>query len=191
MLKFPAFFDGAMMVSMGRFPDRRMRRSRRDEFSRRLVREARLAPEDLILPVFIREGRGKAEPAGFSRWARVSNAIAMSAQLLPQQCEFTAESSRTASQISTSAEVMAKGHYTVRILGERTNGETTRVLTVVKDQRDPGHGSTAMMLGEAVQSLAFDALESQPGILTPAAAMGMTLVQRLRAAGMTFEIVEA
>jgi porphobilinogen synthase len=50
------------MVSMGRFPDRRMRRSRRDDFSRRLVREARLAPEDLILPVFIREGRDKVEP---------------------------------------------------------------------------------------------------------------------------------
>jgi porphobilinogen synthase len=33
-----------------------MRRSRRDDFSRRLVREARLAPEDLILPVFVREG---------------------------------------------------------------------------------------------------------------------------------------
>ena len=39
-----------------------MRRSRRDEFSRRLVREARLATEDLILPVFVREGRGIAEP---------------------------------------------------------------------------------------------------------------------------------
>jgi len=38
-----------------------MRRSRRDDFSRRLVRESRLAPEDLILPVFIREGRGVVE----------------------------------------------------------------------------------------------------------------------------------
>jgi len=38
-----------------------MRRSRRDDFSRRLVREARLAPEDLILPVFVREGRGIVE----------------------------------------------------------------------------------------------------------------------------------
>jgi porphobilinogen synthase len=34
-----------------------MRRSRRDDFSRRLVRESRLALEDLILPVFVREGR--------------------------------------------------------------------------------------------------------------------------------------
>ena len=47
-----------MTSSLGRFPDRRMRRSRRDDFSRRLVRESRLAPEDLILPVFVREGRG-------------------------------------------------------------------------------------------------------------------------------------
>jgi len=46
-----------MTSSLGRFPQRRMRRSRRDDFSRRLVREARLAAEDLILPVFILEGR--------------------------------------------------------------------------------------------------------------------------------------
>jgi porphobilinogen synthase len=51
-----------MTSSLGRFPDRRMRRSRRDDFSRRLVRESRLAPEDLILPVFVREGRGVVEP---------------------------------------------------------------------------------------------------------------------------------
>jgi porphobilinogen synthase len=43
-------------------PERRMRRARRDECSRRLVREARLAPEDLILPVFVRDGRGKNQP---------------------------------------------------------------------------------------------------------------------------------
>ncbi len=50
-----------MTFSLGRFPQRRMRRSRRDDFSRRLVREARLAPEDLILPLFVREGRKVAE----------------------------------------------------------------------------------------------------------------------------------
>jgi porphobilinogen synthase len=51
-----------MTFPLGRFPARRMRRSRRDDFSRRLVREARLAPDDLILPVFVREGRGLVEP---------------------------------------------------------------------------------------------------------------------------------
>jgi porphobilinogen synthase len=50
------------MNSLGRFPFRRMRRSRHDDFSRRLVREARLAPEDLILPVFVREGTKTVEP---------------------------------------------------------------------------------------------------------------------------------
>jgi porphobilinogen synthase len=50
-----------MTSGLGRFPDRRMRRSRRDDFSRRLVRESRLAAEDLILPVFVREGRAVVE----------------------------------------------------------------------------------------------------------------------------------
>ncbi|MDW8480110.1 MAG: porphobilinogen synthase [Xanthomonadales bacterium] len=40
------------------YPLVRPRRLRRAEFSRRLVREHRLAPEDLIWPVFIHEGRG-------------------------------------------------------------------------------------------------------------------------------------
>ena len=39
-----------------RFPKTRMRRMRRDAFSRRLMREARLAPEDLIQPLFVQEG---------------------------------------------------------------------------------------------------------------------------------------
>jgi porphobilinogen synthase len=38
-----------------------MRRMRRDAFSRRLMREARLTPDDLILPVFVLEGRGERE----------------------------------------------------------------------------------------------------------------------------------
>ena len=50
-----------MTFSLGRFPQRRMRRHRRDDFSRRLVRETRLAPDDLILPVFVRDGRGARE----------------------------------------------------------------------------------------------------------------------------------
>ncbi|HWH39336.1 MAG TPA: porphobilinogen synthase [Usitatibacter sp.] len=47
---------------LGRFPERRMRRSRRDDFSRRLVREARLVPDDLILPVFVLDGDAAVEP---------------------------------------------------------------------------------------------------------------------------------
>ena len=46
----------------GRFPRTRMRRLRADEFSRRLVRETSLTVNDLIEPVFVIEGKNKAEP---------------------------------------------------------------------------------------------------------------------------------
>jgi porphobilinogen synthase len=39
-----------------------MRRARRDDFSRRLVRENRLSADNLILPVFVLEGSKKTEP---------------------------------------------------------------------------------------------------------------------------------
>ena len=46
----------------GEYPARRMRRMRRDEFSRRLVRENRLSADDLIYPVFVLDGAKREEP---------------------------------------------------------------------------------------------------------------------------------
>ena len=46
----------------GRFPAKRLRRMRRDDFSRRLVRECRLAADDFIYPVFVQEGTGRSDP---------------------------------------------------------------------------------------------------------------------------------
>jgi porphobilinogen synthase len=46
----------------GSFPRRRMRRMRRDEFTRRLRREHRLTTDDLIYPVFVIDGRNRVEP---------------------------------------------------------------------------------------------------------------------------------
>ena len=43
----------------GAFPRVRMRRMRRDEFSRRLMRETRLSTDDLIYPLFVVEGKGQ------------------------------------------------------------------------------------------------------------------------------------
>jgi porphobilinogen synthase len=43
------------------FPTSRPRRLRRDNFTRELVRENRLAPQDLILPVFLLDGRGQTQ----------------------------------------------------------------------------------------------------------------------------------
>lgn len=45
-----------------RFPATRLRRMRRNAFSRRLMREHRLHADDLIQPAFIIEGRNKTEP---------------------------------------------------------------------------------------------------------------------------------
>ena len=49
-----------MSVS-GRFPATRMRRMRRDDFSRRLMRESTLTVDDFIYPVFVLEGEGRSE----------------------------------------------------------------------------------------------------------------------------------
>jgi porphobilinogen synthase len=44
------------------FPSTRMRRMRRDEFSRRLMRETHLSVDGLIYPIFVVEGRGQRQP---------------------------------------------------------------------------------------------------------------------------------
>jgi len=46
----------------GHYPRVRMRRMRRDAFSRRLMRETRLSTDDLIYPMFVIEGRGARVP---------------------------------------------------------------------------------------------------------------------------------
>ena len=47
------------MNRMPPFPVSRPRRLRRDAFTRAMVRESRLCPEDLILPVFVLDGQGQ------------------------------------------------------------------------------------------------------------------------------------
>src|SRR5438270_14039529 len=47
------------MNFVGKFPARRPRRMRRDEFSRRLMRESALCSADLIYPVFVLDGSNR------------------------------------------------------------------------------------------------------------------------------------
>jgi porphobilinogen synthase len=51
-----------MALVSGAFPGSRMRRMRRDDFSRRLMRESVLTADDFIYPVFVLEGQGRVEP---------------------------------------------------------------------------------------------------------------------------------
>ena len=48
----------------GQFPSTRMRRMRRDDFSRRLMRENVLTPDDFIYPVFVLDGEKRIEKVG-------------------------------------------------------------------------------------------------------------------------------
>jgi len=41
-----------------RFPDYRLRRLRKDEIFREMIRETHLRPDDLVLPLFVRPGKG-------------------------------------------------------------------------------------------------------------------------------------
>ena len=58
--KFPAEKPHGMKI-YGSFPAVRMRRMRRDDFSRRLMREVLLTSDNLILPVFVIDGKGRTQ----------------------------------------------------------------------------------------------------------------------------------
>jgi porphobilinogen synthase len=49
------------MHVLGQYPHKRMRRMRRDDFSRNLMRENALTPSDLIYPVFVLDGKNREE----------------------------------------------------------------------------------------------------------------------------------
>lgn len=90
-----------------------------------------------------------------------------------------------------SREARESGYFRTILLGKipdaNSDAETWIKGTVI-GRNDPGYGETAKMLGESALCLALDDVPQQGGILTPAAAMGMPLVERLRAAGMTFGV---
>jgi short subunit dehydrogenase-like uncharacterized protein len=58
---------------------------------------------------------------------------------------------------------------------------------------DPGYKATSVMLGQVALALALDGdrLPDRAGSLTPSTALGDVLVERLRAAGHTYDVVEA
>jgi short subunit dehydrogenase-like uncharacterized protein len=85
-----------------------------------------------------------------------------------------------------SAEERAKGWFKVRFVGE---GGGKQVMTEVSGG-DPGYGETSKMLAESALCLAGDELPQRSGQLTPAAAMGNALLDRLKRAGIEFRVLE-
>jgi short subunit dehydrogenase-like uncharacterized protein len=84
-----------------------------------------------------------------------------------------------------SAAKRANSSFSVTFVGE---GGGQRVVTRVSGG-DPGYDETAKMLAESALCLAFDDLPTTAGQVTTAVAMGEPLVERLRKAGMGFEVV--
>lgn len=70
------------MTFSSQFPQKRMRRNRRDNFSRRLVRENHLQADDLIYPVFVLDGNKREEQV-----ASMPGVVRQSIDLLLSQAE--------------------------------------------------------------------------------------------------------
>lgn len=85
-----------------------------------------------------------------------------------------------------SEEERARGWFRVTFLGR---SGTHKVRCEVAGG-DPGYGETSKMLAESALCLAFDKLPKSAGVITPAIAMGDSLIRRLQKAGMQFRVVE-
>jgi short subunit dehydrogenase-like uncharacterized protein len=82
-----------------------------------------------------------------------------------------------------------RGFFEMRIVAKTESGK--KITGRIAGNKDPGYGQTAVMLAESAMCLAKDTLPERWGVLTPATAMGMPLVERLRAAGMTLDAHDA
>lgn len=87
-----------------------------------------------------------------------------------------------------SAQVRAKGWF--RSVLDATTESGRRYRATVAGPGDPGYAATAVMLGESALALALDELPDRAGSLTTATGIGDVLIDRLRAAGHTYEVAE-
>lgn len=80
------------------------------------------------------------------------------------------------------------GFFVMHLIGDGVDqhGASMQLRGRVEGTSDPGYGETAKMLAESALCLACDPLDSPGGVCTPASSMGEALLERLRAAGMTF-----
>lgn len=80
-----------------------------------------------------------------------------------------------------------RGWFRVRLVGDAPG---KRVVVQVSGG-DPGYAETSKMLAESALCLARDELPERAGQLTPAVAMGQSLIDRLQRAGIGFRVLEA
>ncbi len=97
--------------------------------------------------------------------------------------------SRRPSGAGPSEEERAKGFFALTFIGESAGKQ---VVTRVSGG-DPGYDETSKMLSESALLVASarDTLPIKGGVVTPAAAMGEALIERLQAVGIQFEVVSS
>jgi short subunit dehydrogenase-like uncharacterized protein len=128
-------------------------------------------------------GTGPAAPVLGAATAAASKAVAgglmfgpsraMLGRLLPAPGEGPSEKTRRT------------GFFRIEIHTRTSAG--ARYVSKIEARGDPGYAATSVMLGESALCLALDRdrLPGGAGVLTPAAAMGTALADRLRSAGHT------
>jgi short subunit dehydrogenase-like uncharacterized protein len=86
-----------------------------------------------------------------------------------------------------SKEEREKGFYDILVHGTAPNGETLSIS--IKDDMDPGYGSTPKMITESALCLLEESARTPGGVYTSASAMGADLRKRLiERAGLKFEV---
>ena len=87
-----------------------------------------------------------------------------------------------------SKKIMENGYFKMRIKGYTSNKDISQVT--VYGNSDPGYSATAKMITESALSILLneDKINKSYGVLTPASAIGPTVINRLKTKGITFTI---
>ena len=129
-------------------------------------------------------------PRGFARASMVSGGTG----LMMKAAEFTPTRNLLGRLAPSpgegpSRETIQKGFFEIELFAAHSEDPEKNLIAVVTGDRDPGYGATSKMLAESAVCLAKDDLDTPAGLLTPAVAMGQSLIDRLsERAGMTFSL---
>lgn len=127
---------------------------------------------------------------GFVPGALLAGAMGLGLSLLaiPAVKKFVAAKMPPGS--GPSKEQRERGRFTLQFLGRFEGDETPKLSVRVSGRGDPGYLATSRMFAESALCLASDPAQPgfEGGVLTPATAMGMNLIERLRHAEMSFEV---
>ncbi len=133
------------------------------------------------------KGIGGAATASAVSVGLVATLAGMSAAMRTEPTRALLDRVLPAPGTGPSAAARAAGWFRSELHATATGGR--RLRAVVAGKGDPGYAATAVMLGESALCLAEDALPDRAGSLTPATAMGSALIERLRKAGHTYEVL--